>query len=155
LPEADEPMDESLAFLVSPAPIDIAAIREAMSDEECGAYAQFEGWIRNANEGREVLRLEYEVYEPLAEREGLRIIEEAVRKFGLKKAIVAHRSGLLELGDCAVVVAVNAPHRDEAFKGCRYIIDEVKTRLPIWKREHYADGATEWVNCQECAAPGH
>jgi molybdopterin synthase catalytic subunit len=59
---------------------------------------------------------------------------------------------MLELGDCAVVVVVTAPHRQEAFSGCRYIIDEVKQRLPIWKKEHYADGKSEWVNCQSCAA---
>jgi molybdopterin synthase catalytic subunit len=59
-----------------------------------------------------------------------------------------HRSGLLELGDCAVIVAVCSPHRAAAFDGCRYIIDQVKVRLPIWKKEHYADGESEWVNCQ-------
>lgn len=145
-------MQEALAFLVSPETLDAAEIRRVMADQDCGAYAQFEGWVRNVNDGRKVLRLEYEVFEPLAEREGLRIIEEAVRQFGLTRAVCVHRTGILELGDCAVIVAVAAPHRDEAFRGCRYIIDEVKTRLPIWKREHYADGAREWVNCQDCAA---
>lgn len=145
-------MEESLTFLISPDAIDVDAVRRAMSDPNCGAYAQFEGWVRNVNEGRDVERLEYEVYEPLAEREGMRIIEEAVREFGLTRAVCVHRSGLLELGDCAVIVAVTAPHRDEAFRGCRYIIDEVKARLPIWKKEHYADGEREWVNCQHCAA---
>lgn len=145
-------MEESLTFLISPDAIDVDAVRRAMSDPNCGAYAQFEGWVRNVNEGRDVERLEYEVYEPLAEREGMRIIEEAVREFGLTRAVCVHRSGLLELGDCAVIVAVTAPHRDEAFRGCRYIIDEVKARLPIWKKEYYADGEREWVNCQHCAA---
>jgi molybdopterin synthase catalytic subunit len=143
---------EPIAFAISEAPIDIAAVRLLMNDEDCGAYVQFEGWVRNLNEGRGVSKLEYEAYVPLAEREGLRVIEEAVRKFGLTRAVCVHRSGPLELGDCAVIVAVTAPHRDEAFSGCRYIIDEVKARLPSWKREHYADGETEWVNCQECAA---
>jgi molybdopterin synthase catalytic subunit len=119
--------------MLSPDPIDIATIRAVMVDENCGAYVQFEGWVRNVNEGRNVLRLEYEAYAPLAEREGLRIIEEAVRQFGLTRAVCVHRSGMLELGDCAVVVVVTAPHRQEAFSGCRYIIDEVKQRLPIWK----------------------
>ncbi len=63
-----------------------------------------------------------------------------------------HRDGLLELGEAAVVVAVSSAHRDEAFRACRYIIDEVKQRLPIWKKEHYADGEANWVNCQRCAA---
>ncbi len=145
-------VDEAIAFSISAEPIDSAAIRALMNDPDCGAYAQFEGWVRNVNDGRDVQRLEYESYEPLAEREGLRVIEEAVREFGLTRAVCVHRTGLLELGDCAVIVAVTAPHRDEAFSGCRYIIDEIKERLPIWKREHYADGETEWVNCQQCAA---
>lgn len=136
-------------FNISTTTVDIAAIREQMADEECGAYVQFEGWIRNLNEGRGVKRLEYEAYETLAVREGQRIIDEAVEKFGLTQAICVHRTGLLELGDCAVIAAATSPHRDEAFKGCRYIIDEVKTRLPIWKKEHYADGESEWVNCQD------
>lgn len=141
-------MDESIAFWISAEPIDNAAIRALMNDPDCGAYAQFEGWVRNVTDGRDVQRLEYEAYEPLAEREGLRVIEEAVREFGLTRAVCVHRTGLLELGDCAVIVAVTAPHREEAFSGCRYIIDEIKERLPIWKREHYADGETEWVNSQ-------
>lgn len=147
-------MQEAIAFVISATPIDIGGVRRAIADPDCGAYVQFEGWVRNVNDGRDVGRLEYEVYEPLAEREGLRIMEEAVRQFGLTRAVCVHRSGLLDLGDCAVIVAVTAPHRDEAFRGCRYIIDEVKARLPIWKKEHYADGEREWVNCQDCAADG-
>lgn len=145
-------MDESIAFSISDEPIDGQAVRALMNDPDCGAYVQFDGTVRNINDGRDVDRLEYEAYTPLAEREGLRIIEEAVREFGLTRAVCIHRTGLLELGDCAVIVAVTAPHREEAFSGCRYIIDEAKARLPIWKKEHYADGESEWVNCQKCAA---
>lgn len=142
-------------FKISSEEIDIPAAREQMADEQCGAYIQFEGWIRNLNEGKGVLRLEYEVYGPLAEKEGQKIIDEAIKKFGLTQALCIHRSGLLELGDCAVIAAATAPHRDEAFKGCRYIIDEAKTRLPIWKKEHYSDGDTGWVNLeQDSTQPG-
>ena len=102
------------------------------------------------NEGEAVLRLEYEVYEPLAVKEGERILAEAVERFGVSRACGIHRSGLLELGDVAVVVAVSSPHRDAAFRACRYIIDEVKARLPIWKKEYYANGQAEWVNCKHC-----
>ena len=138
-----------LSFRISSSPIDIDAVRQTINDEHCGAYVQFEGWIRNKNEGRGVNRLAYEVYEPLALKEGQKIIEEAASRYGLTRAVCIHRAGLLELGDCAVIVGVTTPHRDEAFKGCRYIIDEVKKRLPIWKKEHYADGDQEWVNCQD------
>ena len=138
-------------FKVTSNPIDLAAFRQNMLDETCGAYVQFDGWVRNHNEGQQVLRLEYEVYETLAVKEGEKIIAEAIERFGVKRATAVHRNGLMELSDVAVVVGVSSPHRDEAFDACRYIIDQVKVRLPIWKKEHYASGKTEWVNCQRCA----
>lgn len=107
--------------------------------------------MRNENEGKPVERLEYEVYEPLAVKEGEKVLAEARQQFPHLQAACAHRSGLLEIGDCAVWVGVAAPHRDEAFKACRYIIDEIKLRLPIWKKEHYVDGDSGWVNCERCA----
>ena len=141
-------------FQVTGQTIDVAAFRKQLFDPGCGAYVQFEGWVRDHNEGQEVLRLEYEVYEPLAAKEGQRIIDEAITRFGLNKAAAIHRSGPLDLTDIAVIVGVASAHRGEAFEGCRYIIDQVKTRLPIWKKEHYASGAAEWVNCQRCAEAG-
>jgi molybdopterin synthase catalytic subunit len=138
-------------FKVTSNPIDLAAFRQNMLDETCGAYVQFDGWVRNHNEGQQVLRLEYEVYETLAVKEGEKIIAEAIKRFGVKRATAVHRNGLMELSDVAVVVGVSSPHRDEAFDACRYIIDQVKVRLPIWKKEHYVSGKTEWVNCQRCA----
>jgi molybdopterin synthase catalytic subunit len=98
-----------------------------------------------------VLRLEYEAYEPLAVSEAQKIFAEAKQKFPYLQAHCVHRTGLLEIGDCAVWVGVSSPHRDEAFRACRFIIDEVKVRLPIWKKEHYADGNSGWVNCERCA----
>jgi molybdopterin synthase catalytic subunit len=132
--------------------IDPDLLREALFDPGAGAYTSFEGWIRNENEGHSVLRLEYEAYEPLALTEGTSILTEAQNKFPHLHAHCVHRIGLLELGDCAVWVGVSSPHRDEAFLACRYIIDEIKVRLPIWKKEHYADGHSGWVNCERCAS---
>lgn len=129
-------------------------LREALADPAAGAYAAFEGWIRNENEGRGVLRLEYESYEPLAVKEGERVIREATGKYPILRAHCVHRTGMLEIGECAVWVGVSAPHRDEAFAACRYIIDQVKVRLPIWKKEHYVDGHSGWVNCERCASHG-
>ncbi len=129
-------------------------LRDELVDAAAGAYTSFEGWIRNVNEGKEVLRLEYESYEPLAIAEGQRVIDEAIAKFSLLNARCVHRVGLLEIGECAVWVGVSSGHRDEAFKACRFIIDEVKVRLPIWKKEHYADGHSGWVNCERCATHG-
>jgi len=135
--------------------IDPAARAERLRDPRAGGYASFEGWVRNENEGREVRQLEYEAYEPLVITEGERIIAEAGERWSIIGADFVHRSGLLELGDCAVWVGVAAKHRDEAFKAGRYIIDELKVRLPIWKKEHYVDGDSGWVNCERCAAHAH
>jgi len=144
-----------MKFSVSDQAIDLNAAKHAVTDRHCGALVVFEGWIRNHNEGQEVERLEYEVYRPLAEKEGAKIIDEALAKFSVSHAMCIHREGLLELGDCAVIVCVSAAHRDAAFDACRYIIDQTKTRLPIWKKEHYVTGISEWVNCENCAAAGH
>ncbi len=122
-------------------------LRQSLTDNAAGGYVAFEGWIRNENEGQEVLRLEYEVYEPLAVKEGAKIIDEAKTKFPILNAECVHREGLLELGDCAVWVGVSAAHRGAAFDACRYIIDQSKQRVPIWKKEHYRDGHSGWVNC--------
>jgi molybdopterin synthase catalytic subunit len=138
-------------FEISQQAIALDAFRRRLEDRSCGAYVQFDGWVRDHNEGRQVLRLEYEVYAPLAVKEGERIIEEAVERFGVSNACAIHRSGLLELSDVAVVVGVSSAHRGEAFDACRYIIDQAKVRLPIWKKEYYANGQAEWVNCQRCA----
>ena len=130
-------------------------LRQELTDDAAGAYTAFEGWIRNHNEGEQVLRLEYEVYEPLAVKEGDRIIEEAKARYPILHAECVHRAGPLEIGECAVWVGVTSAHRDEAFLACRYIIDQVKVRLPIWKKEHYVDGHSGWVNCERCATHGH
>jgi adenylyltransferase/sulfurtransferase len=139
-------------FAFDAAPLDPAALRRAVEDPACGGYASFEGWVRDHNDGRRVRRLEYEAYVELAVKEGERIVAEAVRRFGVRRARCVHRVGDLALGDLAVWVGVSAPHRGEAFAACRWIIDEVKHRVPIWKKEHYVDGDSGWVNCERCAA---
>ena len=141
-----------IAFRLSTAALDGIALRAELADPACGGFVAFEGWVRDHNEGRRVLRLEYEAYAPLAQREGARVLEEAAQRFGLRGASCVHRVGALQLGEIAVWVGVATPHRDEAFRACRYIIDEVKHRLPIWKLEHYDDGDSGWVNCERCAA---
>ena len=135
-------------FEITAQAIDPDVFRQQLQDPTCGAYVQFDGWVRNHNEGQRVLRLEYEVYEPLAVKEGQGIIDEAIERFGVNNACCVHRSGLLQITDLAVIVAVSSPHRDAAFQACRYIIDETKARLPIWKKEHYENGEAEWVNCK-------
>jgi molybdopterin synthase catalytic subunit len=141
-------------FRFSRTALDPAALRRSLDDPACGGYAAFEGWVRNSNEGQPVRALEYEAFEELAVREGARILAEARTRFGVPHAACVHRVGELAIGELAVWVGVSAPHRDEAFRACRYIIDEVKHRLPIWKKEHYLNGDSGWVNCERCAAPG-
>ena len=134
-------------FKISSTPIDPAAQQRALTDERAGACVTFEGWVRNRNEGQPVRSLEYEAYALLAESEGARILAEAREKYAVIAAAGVHRVGLLQLGELAVWVGVTAEHRGAAFEACRYIIDEAKARLPIWKKEHYTSGATSWINC--------
>jgi len=134
-------------FRISPAPLDPVGLQKALLAPAAGACVTFEGWVRNRNEGQGVESLEYEAYVVLAEKEGVKIVEEARVKFALLAAACVHRVGHLRLGDAAVWVGVAAEHRGPAFEACRYIIDEAKARLPIWKREHYAGGTTAWINC--------
>ena len=141
-------------FRFQATPIDGTALRAALADPASGGFAVFEGWVRNHNEGREVRRLEYEAFEELAVKEGERIVHAAIEKFGVAHALCVHRVGALAIGEIAVWVGVSSGHRGEAFAACRYIIDEIKHRLPIWKKEHYLDGDSGWVNCERCAEAG-
>jgi molybdopterin synthase catalytic subunit len=143
----------ALAFTLHSEPLDIEGLRRLLQQPACGGYVAFEGWVRDHNEGQRVLRLEYEAFEPLACREGERILREAQQRFGVQLAQCAHRVGPLAIGDIAVWVGVSAAHRGECFDACRYIIDEVKHRVPIWKKEYYEGGDSGWVNCERCAAP--
>jgi molybdopterin synthase catalytic subunit len=141
-----------MRFRFTHAPIDTAAGRGELLDTGAGGYVSFEGWVRDYNEGRQVTGLEYEAFEELAVKEGERIIAEALQRFPVKHALCIHRVGALDLSDMAVWVGVSSAHRGEAFDACRFIIDEVKHRVPIWKKEHYRSGDSGWVNCERCAA---
>ena len=132
-------------FKISTSPLEALDLRGPLADEKAGGYVSFEGWVRDCNEGHEVISLEYEVYAELAEKEGSRILSEVAGKFGVRGARCFHRVGHLNLGEMAVGVGVTAVHRDNAFLACRYIIDEVKKRVPIWKKEHYQSGDSGWV----------
>jgi adenylyltransferase/sulfurtransferase len=140
-----------LPFSLSSVPLEPERWRAELADPACGGYASFEGWVRDHNEGRRVERLEYEAFDALAVKEGARIVAEAVARFGVQRAACVHRVGALGVGELAVWVGVSAVHRGEAFAACRWIIDQVKHRVPIWKKEHYEDGDSGWVNCERCA----
>jgi molybdopterin synthase catalytic subunit len=133
-------------FRLSDAPIDIGIERVVLDHAAAGACVSFEGWVRDHNDGRAVSQLDYQAYAPLAESEGEAILTEAMTRFRVREIRCIHRVGSLAIGDLAVWVGVSADHRDAAFAACRWIIDEVKQRVPIWKNEHYADGESGWLH---------
>ncbi len=135
-------------FTLKDTPFDTATLRAELLDERVGGYASFEGWVRNHNADRAVTGLRYEAYLALAESEGAKVIDEALAKFDILDARCAHRIGDLAIGELAVWVGVSAEHRDAAFAACRYIIDEVKARVPIWKHERYVEGNAGWLHPQ-------
>jgi molybdopterin synthase catalytic subunit len=133
-------------FRLSETPFDVASLRAELLDARVGGYASFEGWVRDHNDGRPVDGLRYEAYAALAETEGERILVEACARFDILDARCVHRTGDLALGELAVWVGVAAAHRDAAFAACRFVIDEVKARVPIWKHERYVGGAADWLH---------
>lgn len=139
-------------FHLSEVPIQIAPLRDQLSHPTAGAFASFEGWVRDHNDGRAVDGLRYEAYIALAEKEGERVLQEAMDKFAIVDARCVHRVGDLAIGDLAVWVGVSAAHRGAAFDACRYIIDEVKSRVPIWKHERYREGDPGWLHPESDAA---
>src|SRR5262245_52815329 len=136
-----------MSFKITASPIHPEALKRALASEDAGACVTFEGWVRDHNEGEAVVALEYEAHAAIAEQEGSAIIAEARDRFAIGSVHCVHRIGKLAIGDCAVWVGVSAAHRGAAFDACRYIIDETKRRVPIWKKEHYRDGHSGWVNC--------
>lgn len=142
-------------FQLTDKTIDENELKRLVMDERAGAIVTFDGRVRNHNEGKSVSALAYEAYEALAVNEAEKIISEAIKQFPILHVAAAHRTGELAIGDVAVFVAVSAAHRDDAFKACRFVIDEIKARLPIWKRETYEDGGSVWVNCQSCGGENH
>lgn len=116
-------------------------------DNRSGAQVVFTGHVRNHNEGKEVLHLDYEAYPEMAVSEGCAIIREAIERFEIHHAVAVHRTGSLQLGDMAIWISVQASHRDEAFQACRYILDTIKARVPIWKKEFYVNEEPVWVRC--------
>jgi molybdopterin synthase catalytic subunit len=131
---------------ISPDPLDISGLVARVSGPDRGAVSIFLGTVRDQHLGRRVVRLHYEAYEPMARRELVSLCEEASRSFELSAITAAHRTGTLLPGDASLLVAVSSPHRDAAFRGCRWIVEEIKHRLPVWKREAYADGTEEWLD---------
>ena len=133
--------------------IDIQLLQEALVATRCESFVQhlsaggtvvFTGTVRNVTQGKKVVRLEFEAYEPMAVAEMTRIAESAIAQFGVIKIAMHHRLGILQTGEIPVIIAVSAPHRKAAFDACQYCIDTLKEKVPIWKKEYFEDGAI-WV----------
>jgi molybdopterin synthase catalytic subunit len=130
---------------LSAGPLDPAACQRRVEHAGCGACCVFTGLVRDSNRGRRVLKLEYEAYPALAEAEMRRIFERCLAAHGAPlRMLVQHRTGSLAVGEPSVVVAVASPHRERAFQACRFLIDALKTSLPVWKKEHYP-GGEHWI----------
>ncbi|MGJ8655111.1 MAG: molybdenum cofactor biosynthesis protein MoaE [Akkermansiaceae bacterium] len=140
-----------MRFKICDTPLDHAHLRKQLYSPTCGGYCSFEGWVRDHHDGKAVSSLEYSSYPELATKEGNRIIEAAIERFDIQDIRCHHRVGHLAIGEMAVYVGVSAAHRDAAFQACRYIIDEIKNTVPIWKKEHYTDSTTAWPKCQGCS----
>ena len=137
---------------ITEAPIDEAGVRARVATPESGAIVVFLGVVRNHAEGRAVRSLEYEAYPPMAERKMEEIAEEAEARWPIHRIAVVHRIGHLEIGEASIAIAVSSAHRRDAFEACAYMMDRIKEDVPIWKKEHWADGEAHWVG-DELAPP--
>ncbi len=125
-------------------PLDSAAMLERVGTPDDGAVLLFAGTVRNQNDGRAVTGMRYDAYREMAERVLREIAQEAAARWEVSRIAAVHRTGELNVGECSVLIAVSSPHRAEAFDAGRYVIEEIKQRLPVWKQEHYVDGS-RWL----------
>src|SRR5271156_6728871 len=137
---------------IGPNPIHVAALEREVADPAAGAIVSFTGTTRCDNAGRVVIRLEYEAYEPMALSQMRKLAVEAGVRWKITPIAIAHRVGVVEIGETSVAIAVSAPHRAEAFEPCRFAIDRLKEIVPIWKKEHF-EGGEVWIGCQTSHPP--
>lgn len=137
---------QTQGFALLDVAIDDQRLKHFLQDEQCGALATFEGWVRNHNNDTQVTRLTYYGYEQLAINQGKLIIEEAKRLFDIENAVAIHRIGALDIGDMAVWVGVSSKHRYPAFDACRWILDAIKADIPVWKQEYYQNESPKWLS---------
>lgn len=140
-----EVRDEKAWLLLQAEPLDVARCAAFLSVPEAGGIDLFVGTTRRWTGDAETVELSYECYEPMALREMASLAREAAERWPVRRVCIHHRLGTVPLAEASVVVGVSTPHRAEAFEACRWLIDTLKRQVPIWKREHYRDGHTEWV----------
>jgi molybdopterin synthase catalytic subunit len=133
-----------MSFKIVDGPIDVTGLVSEVRTDYDGAVCTFQGVARRFSRGREVVHLEYEAYPEMAERKMAEIADEIQDKFGVDRVAMRHRTGVLQIGEASVVIAVASPHRQEAFAACLYAIDRLKQTVPIWKKEVWSDGE-QWI----------
>ncbi|MBF2008218.1 MAG: molybdenum cofactor biosynthesis protein MoaE [Chlorogloeopsis fritschii C42_A2020_084] len=139
------------SFAISFAPLSVEEVYKLADDPANGAVVMMSGMVRNQTDGRSVVALEYQAYEPMALRVFYQIAEEIRQTWtDVTRVVIHHRIGHLQIGEISVLVAVGCPHRSEAFAACRYAIDTLKHNAPIWKKEHWQDGSSSWVSIGAC-----
>ncbi len=140
-------------FAVQNTPLDLSEVVDALSSDEMGGLSVFVGKVRNHSDGRPVSLLEYQAYESMAEKQMRKIAEEIQIEIPNTRLAAVHRVGTLKIGDAAIICAAASPHRDEAFRACRLLIDRIKKDVPVWKREHGPDGPY-WVGWHDARCTG-
>ena len=144
------------SFAITIAPLSVGEIYTLADDASNGAVVMMSGTVRNQTDGQAVVSLEYQAYEPMALRVFQQIATEIRRQWAdVNRVVIHHRVGHLQVGEISVLVAVGCPHRDSAFAACQYAIDTLKHNVPIWKKEHWADGSSSWVSIAACEAIEH
>lgn len=138
---------------VTQEPIDYSSLVEEVRNHASGAVVLFLGTVREMSEGREVSGLTYDAYPEMAEAKLAEVIQQAADRWVLERVAVVHRYGSLALGDIAVAVVTASAHRAESFEAARWIMDTIKKVVPIWKKEHWADGNPEWVHPSQAVRP--
>lgn len=139
------------SFSITFAPLCLAEIYALADDPANGAVVVMSGTVRNQTDGKPVVALEYQAYEPMAVRVFEAISEDIRNRWtDVNRVVIHHRTGRLQIGEISVIVAVGCPHRSEAFAACKHAIDTLKHNAPIWKKEHWADGSTSWVSIGAC-----
>ncbi|MBW4689057.1 MAG: molybdenum cofactor biosynthesis protein MoaE [Komarekiella atlantica HA4396-MV6] len=143
------------SFAINFAPLSIAEIYAKADDPADGAVVVMSGMVRNQTDGKPVVALEYQAYEPMALRVFYQIAADIRSSWSdVNRVVIHHRVGRLQVGEISVLVAVGCPHRSEAFEACRYAIDNLKHNAPIWKKEHWEDGSSTWVSIGACEQSG-
>lgn len=139
-------MAEPTGAAVGPEPLDPEGLREAVAGESSGAVVLFVGTVRRENRGREVESLSYEAYDAMAVEELERVCREALDRFEVERVVARHRTGRLRPGEASVAIAVTGAHRGPTFDASRWVMEELKRRVPLWKKERYADGEERWLD---------